>query len=47
MRLLDDAVINDKGVAFTTRPPEDGSAVEGQVERLGEGGMRVGEEADL
>jgi hypothetical protein len=39
---LDFAVFNDEGVALAARAAEDGGAVEGEVERVGEFGFRVG-----
>ena len=46
-RLLDLPVLNEQGVALRAIVAEDGRAVEGELEGLGEGGGRIGEEADL
>ena len=47
-RLADLALVDDERVPLATRTTEDGSrAVEGQVQRVGQGEGRVGQEAYL
>jgi len=45
--LLDLTIVNDQSIAFTAMLAEDGSAVKRQIQRAGEGRMRVCKEADL
>ena len=47
MGVLHGTVLDDQGIALGAVAAEDGSAVEGQVQCLGEAEVRVSEEADL
>ena len=47
MSVLDGTVFDDQGVSLGAVASEDGGAIEGQVQRLGEAEVRVSQEADL
>ena len=47
MGVLHGAVLDDQGISLGAVAAEDGSAIKGQVQRLGEAEVRVSKEADL